>query len=296
MVDVVVVEVDGFLYQPEAQGPGVEIDVRLSVIHSGSDVVESEYARWHGVFPQAPTGNLVYQRTLRFLRARFQRGEYLGLHLTVGFLISLTGLFLFILIARQVVGQHSLTELDLAVYQWLHRNATVVGYSTWSVISSLGGGVAFLWIGLGMGILLVMRKHFLLLAGWVTALLGGGSLDYLLKHAFQRPRPENAADFLSSMSWSFPSGHTMGSVIGYGMLAYLIWVEFGRTREARQWTIALCGFMIIAVGLSRLYLGVHYLSDVLAGLCAGGLWLTACITGLEVARRLRKRAPVAPET
>ncbi len=231
-----------------------------------------------------------YQRVLRFLRARFRRGEYLGLHLTIGFLISLAGLLLFLLIARQVVGERSLTLLDLSVYQWLHRHATIVGYGTWSVISSLGSGPAFVWIGVGVAALLTIRKHYLLLAVWAIALLGGGGLDYLLKETFERPRPAAAMDFLTRFSWSFPSGHSMGSLIGYGMLAYVISVEFTTSREVRRWIIAFCAILVLAVGLSRLYLGVHYLSDVLAGFCAGGLWLTACITGLEVARRLRKRS------
>lgn len=233
-----------------------------------------------------------YQRFLRFLRNRVQRGEYLGLHLTVGFLISLTGLLLFLLIARQVVGQRELTKVDLAVYHWLRANATLLGYGTWSVVTALGGGASLFWLGTGMALLLAIRKRYLLLAGWATALLGGGVLDFALKQAFQRPRPENAMDFLTQISWSFPSGHSMGSLITYGMLAYVLGIEFIPNRDHRKWVIAGCAFMVIAIGVSRLYLGVHYLSDVLGGFAAGGLWLTACITGLEVARRLRKsRAP-----
>jgi undecaprenyl-diphosphatase len=230
-----------------------------------------------------------YQRFLRFLRARFQRGEYLGLHLTVGFLISLAGLLLFALIARQVVGQRALTQLDLSFYHWLHDNATLPGYSTWSVITALGGGMSIFWIGTGIGLILALRRRYFLLAGWATALLGGGVFDFLLKQAFARPRPQRAMEFLEQVSWSFPSGHSMGSLIAYGMLGYVISVEFTRSREARRWVIAACALMVIAVGLSRMYLGVHYLSDVLGGFCAGSLWLAACITGLEVARRLGRK-------
>lgn len=237
-----------------------------------------------------------YQRLLRFLRNRIQRGEYLGLHLTVGFLISLAGLFLFILIARQVVGQRELTKVDFSVYHWLRANATLLGYGAWSVVTSLGGGASIFSIGTGMALLLAIRRRYLLLAGWATALLGGGLLDFALKQAFQRPRPENAMDFLTEISWSFPSGHSMGSLIAYGMLAYVISTEFVTRRDARKWVIAACAFMVIAIGVSRMYLGVHYLSDVLGGFAAGGLWLTACITGLEVARRLRKTTRIPRET
>lgn len=232
-----------------------------------------------------------YQRALRFLRARFARGEYLGLHLTVGFLISLGALLLFGLIARQVVGERSLTRIDLAVNHWFRDHATIEGYRIWSVFSQLGGGDSIFVIGLGIALLLALRRRVVLLGGWALALLGAGILDFALKEAFQRPRPELAMTFLTRLSWSFPSGHSMGSLLAFGMLAYVISVEFTESREVRRWVIAACAWMVLAVGLSRMYLGVHYLSDVLAGFCFGGLWLTVCITGLEVARRLRKRAP-----
>ncbi len=230
-------------------------------------------------------------RLVRFLRARFKRGEYLGLHLTIGFLISGAALLLFGLIARQVVNQSALTRVDLAVYQWFQDNATINGYRTWSLISQLGGGESIFWIGVGVAIILAVRRRRLVLGGWATALLGGGLLDIGLKAVFQRPRPEDADIFLGQFSWSFPSGHSLGSLIGYGMLAYVASTEFTESPVTRRWIIAACAWMVLAVGISRMYLGVHYLSDVLAGFSVGGLWLTACITGLEVARRLRKRAP-----
>jgi len=156
-------------------------------------------------------------------------------------------------------------------------------------VSALGGGPAILVIGIGVGLLVALRRHFLLLAGWLTALVGGALLDVGLKLAFRRPRPETAVDFLSTLSWSFPSGHTMGSLIAYGMLAYILVVEFTGSPAGRRAAVLGCAVMALAVGISRLYLGVHYFSDVLGGFAAGGLWLTACISGLEVARRLRKR-------
>lgn len=211
-----------------------------------------------------------------------------------GALIGLAGLGLFLWIAHQVSGQGGLTRLDQSAYQWLRDRATPFGYGSWGVVSQLGGGAAIFWIGAGMALLLAIRRRFLLLAGWAIALIGGGGLDYLLKRAFQRPRPEPASEILATLSWSFPSGHSMASLIAYGMLAYLIWIEFTTSRGARQGAVLACAAMILAVGFSRLYLGVHYLSDVLGGFSAGGLWLTACISGLEIARRLKPQAPLGP--
>ena len=85
----------------------------------------------------------------------------------------------------------------------------------------------------------------------------------------------------------------MGSLIGYGMLAYVLAVLWIYRRSA-QFSVALgAALLIVAIGLSRLYLGVHYFSDVVGGYAAGLLWLSACISGLEVARRWRGGAPPA---
>lgn len=85
-------------------------------------------------------------------------------------------------------------------------------------------------------------------------------------------------------TWAFPRGHAMVSLVVYGMLAYLLITSL-RSSALRLLTIAVAGSLIISIGASRLYLGVHYFADVLAGYAAGAVWLTACVTGLEVARR-----------
>ncbi|HKO15135.1 MAG TPA: phosphatase PAP2 family protein [Gemmatimonadaceae bacterium] len=104
---------------------------------------------------------------------------------------------------------------------------------------------------------------------------------------FQRPRPPGAARFLHGASFSFPSGHALGSVIGFGMLAYLLAGFWSPARRHRFLVAATADLLVLAIGLSRLYLVVHYLSDVIAGYAAGLVWLAACITGVEIALRQR---------
>jgi membrane-associated phospholipid phosphatase len=235
-----------------------------------------------------------YPRLTRFLAARFQRGEYLGLHLTVGLLICIVGLFSFARIAVAVVRQDAITQLDVQVQDFLHSHGTLFGYGFWSVITTLGAGVTLTILGVGVAVLLVIRRRWVVLAGWAAAILGGGLLDGVLKIAFRRQRPETAMDFLSRMSWSFPSGHSLGSLVTYGMLAYLIILAL---KGRQRWQIsAMVGalLLILSIGFSRLYLGVHYFSDVVGGYSAGALWLSACISGLEVSRRIKGKTPVEP--
>lgn len=226
-----------------------------------------------------------YPRALTFVAARFARGEYLGLHVTIGFVISLAGLWLFGGITEDVIHHDPLTQFDVALLNWLHAHATPAGYAISNAISLLGSPVTMTVLALGAGLLLAVRRQWILLGGWVAAFAGGGLLNEVLKLMIRRPRPPYAAAVLHHSSWSFPSGHAMGSAIGYGMLAYVLVVLWIHRRNAQVSVVLGAALLIVAIGLSRLYLGVHYFSDVVGGYAAGVLWLSACVSGLEVARR-----------
>jgi membrane-associated phospholipid phosphatase len=124
-------------------------------------------------------------------------------------------------------------------------------------------------------------------AAWLAAFGGAGLLTIVLKNLIRRPRPAAATEFLYDTTFSFPSGHALGSLVGYGMLAYVVgstWVESRRDRLRLAIATAV---LVIAIGLSRLYLGVHYFSEVVAGYAVGVLWLSVCMSGLQVAQRRR---------
>jgi undecaprenyl-diphosphatase len=112
---------------------------------------------------------------------------------------------------------------------------------------------------------------------------GGSALCTTLKMIFQRGRPETATEFITHQTWSFPSGHAMNSLIGYGFMAYLL-LERTHDRRARAAIVAATALLVGIVGFSRLYLAVHYLSDVIAGFLAGATWLLVCIGGYRFAR------------
>ena len=88
----------------------------------------------------------------------------------------------------------------------------------------------------------------------------------------------------------------MGPLVVYGMLAYLLVVFWTERRRTRLTIALIAALLTVAIGVSRLYLGVHYFSDVVAGYAAGLLWLSACITGLEIARRQRGAAPSSDQS
>jgi undecaprenyl-diphosphatase len=226
-----------------------------------------------------------FPRVCAFLKQRFARRQYLGLHLTIGFAICLAGLWVLAGITEDVVTRDAITRFDPMLLEWLRAHSTPLGDRVFSAISLLGSPLAMAIIALAVGIWLIMQREWTVLAVWLIAMVGGQVLAMAFKLVIQRPRPPGAAAFLHNMSWSFPSGHAMGSLIGYGMLSYLaiiLWVH------RRGWQIAIAVgaiVLVLLIGLSRLYLGVHYFSDVMAGYSGAVLWLSACISALEVVRR-----------
>ena len=123
-------------------------------------------------------------------------------------------------------------------------------------------------------------------------LIGSTLLNQALKFAIQRPRPDVSLRLVDIGGFSFPSGHSMAAMAFFGLLVWLVWHGV-RSRAARIGLVAALCAMICAVGFSRVYLGVHYASDVLAGFCASLVWLTAYtkVAGpmLSLARPPRRR-------
>ena len=245
------------------------------------DAVTERVSRYWRLFCDRHPG------TARFIAARFIRGEYLGLHLTVGFLVSLAGLWLFAGVTEDVVHHDPLTNFDLALATWIRAHATPLGDRIFTLVSLIGSPLAMAVVGVGGALLITVRRKWLVLAAWIAAFAGAGLLSLILKIIIRRPRPAGAEAFLHGETFSFPSGHALGSLVGYGMLAYVIgstWIESvgGPFRLVIATTV-----LVVAIGISRLYLGVHYFSDVVAGYAVGILWLSACISGLQVAERRR---------
>ena len=176
-------------------------------------------------------------------------------------------------------------SLDLSVLHWVHHHVTPAGVAMFTEISRLGSPVAMGILAVLGAAALAFERRWALLSGWLGAFIGAAVLDTSLKYLIRRPRPPHAAAVLAHTTWSFPSGHALGSLVGFGMLAYLLVVLGTHERRMQRAIVALAAVLVIAVGVSRLYLGVHYFTDVLGGYVVGGLWLGTIVLLLECARR-----------
>jgi membrane-associated phospholipid phosphatase len=174
-----------------------------------------------------------YPRAWAFATARIAPGAYLGLHLTLGFLACLAALWLFGGVTEDVVHHDPLTVFDLSLLQTLRAHATPTGDGVFVAISLIGSPISMAVVAFAGAVRLATRRAWVLLGGWAAAFVGAAVLAEALKLVIHRPRPTGAAAFLHGASFSFPSGHSLGSLVGYGMLAYLLVItQPGRRRQA----------------------------------------------------------------
>jgi undecaprenyl-diphosphatase len=110
---------------------------------------------------------------------------------------------------------------------------------------------------------------------FVVVIAGSAAANYVLKAIFHRERP-SVHRLIEETGYSFPSGHSMGAFSMYATIAFLVWKHIP-TRAGRIWTIIACSFMILMIGTSRIYLGVHYPSDVIGSYLASGCWFTLAV-------------------
>ncbi len=216
------------------------------------------------------------------VRARLDSKSYLGLHLAAGFVVAAIALWLFGALLDAVLDDATLVRWDVATAAAVHGRVTPAGLTAFDAITQLGSPVVLGAIGaIGLVVLWRRRRRTMLIA-WAATFAGDALLAAVLKRAVHRTRPAYGAGYLHGHSFSFPSAHAMGSIAAYGVLAYALTRRPGRVP---RWAIyAAAALVVLLVGVSRVYLGVHYPSDVLGGFAAGAAWLAVCLTGEGIAR------------
>ena len=229
-----------------------------------------------------------FPRTWNFIGARLTAAGYLGIHFTVGLLLSIAALAAFTFVAYDVFRRERLVAVDREVITAVRGRVTEEFLPVFKTVTIMGNGETMLLLGLALLVFLAVRRKKALLIGWCAALLGGWLLESGLKLVFQRPRPSWAIVDLPS-SFSFPSGHALVSLVAYGMIGYLLWLAI-ESHRGKLAVVTGAILLITLIGFSRVYLGVHYFSDVMAGYAAGLTWLSALVSGLEVVRRKRLAA------
>lgn len=225
---------------------------------------------------------------LRFI-ARHVGSAYatFGIFLLSGAALAIGGTWAFSEVAERVRAGTT-QRFDDAVMRWIGHHQYPALQSVMLEITALGTGTVVAMIVFVAGMFLWLNRHRHSAVLLVVATLGGLVLDALLKIGFNRPRPQIFTWGTRVVSSSFPSGHAMSSIVVYGTVAYLA-ARLQQNFASRAATMIFAGVIIIAISSSRLYLGVHYPSDVLAGLIIGLAWAAFCMAVLEAAQLYAKR-------
>ena len=208
---------------------------------------------------------------------------YLGLHLTLGLLVA-GAVVVFVGLAEEALAGGEIARFDVAFARALHDEKSPAWERFFSSVSWFGSTGVLATATAGVAIVLLANRRNVLAVGWLAAQGGGALLNRTLKETFERTRPEFADPLLASSSWSFPSGHAMGTFIFFGLGCYLL------LRERPSWTasgvaLGLAISWCLVMAFSRLYLGVHFASDVIAGFLGGAAWIAVCASAFEVIRR-----------
>ncbi|MBO8172906.1 MAG: phosphatase PAP2 family protein [Bacillaceae bacterium] len=190
-------------------------------------------------------------------------------------LLVIISLILFTLLAYQVTQNPSPNDLDLLAWEWVQSISNEFLTGIFLIITYLGESwlVASLLI-LSLIIFLAVRKEKWPAFVLALSVLGGLGLNTALKAYFERARP--AWKLIEADGYSFPSGHAMVAWYFYGFLAYLWWDTLRREGKNAWWIPVVALIIIILMGFSRVYLGVHYFTDILGGFLAGLAWFLIC--------------------
>ena len=215
----------------------------------------------------------------------------LGIFLVGGIIVAAIGTFLFAELAEHVMAG-STQAFDEAALRWIGEHHSPALDNAMLEITSLGTSVVVTMIVCVSGLFLALTKHKYSALLLLVATVGGMVLDTVLKFQFGRPRPSVFTWGTHAAMSSFPSGHAMSATIVYSTVAYLA-ARLQKRLWARWATMLLAAVFIVLIAISRMYLGVHYPSDVLAGAIIGLAWAAFCMATLEAIQRFGQRQ--APE-
>lgn len=198
-----------------------------------------------------------------------QLGQRILKRLTLALCVAVGLMVVFVWIAKEMVEGRT-TTFDRAISLGLAEHHSAWWDAWMRAATTMGEIWMILVLVCGVAVWAFARKYAKLAVVLLVVNACSAGLNVALKHSFRRARPTLLDKFIAPDSYSFPSGHAMGSMVAYGMIAWVI----GRMHpKLRAPAYIVAAFLITNIGLSRVYLGVHWFTDILAGFAAGGIML-----------------------
>lgn len=207
-------------------------------------------------------------------------------HRLLGSALALTLLLLFSGLATELLEQE-LALFDAMIFAWVRSFQSPGMTVLMRAMTELGSPLVIAGLALLGGLTLYRRGQRIAPIAVLVSLLGGWLWDLMLKLQYQRPRPPGPW-LVHASGYSFPSGHAVIAVAFYGVLAYYL-TRPPLAGERHLAALIVSVLVVMLIGISRIYLGVHYPSDVLAGWAVGGVWASLCVMGAAAIRDRRER-------
>src|ERR1035437_4414746 len=219
-------------------------------------------------------------RLKAFLKKRLKRNVFTGLPLSIIIIIFLILLGTFVGITESIVNSSPMIRFDNSFANFIYQLRTPFLAQFFYAITNFANQITVIILGAIALIYLYLKKELAYLYALILVFLGTEASVYLIKILINRSRPIADIAYYIETSPSFPSGHSAIAIAFFGFVTYyLVCHIVGKNKKA---ILILLGTLLIAlIGFSRLYLGVHFLSDVLGGFMIGGLWLVVGITFRE---------------
>ena len=211
----------------------------------------------------------------------------LALRLALGFGAIVLGASAFAEIAEALHAEAALGAADQALAVALRTSVPAAALPGFAWLTRLADPATLTVLCIAVAAALVRARRRWLAFGWVAAVAGNALLNFTLKQVFARVRPLHDDAIVLAHGFSFPSGHSSGAVVAYGMLAYVA-MRFVPPRWHLAMLLAAVG-LAFSIGASRMFLRVHFASDVIAGFASGSTWLAVCIASIELTRWYARR-------
>lgn len=225
-------------------------------------------------------------KTWEFVKGRFSAGEWYGLNLTIALVLFVLTLFSFGEVVEDLMDKETLFYLDFRVRALVEETISPEIIRFMVDITNIGGVyLAILTVSIIALYLLYKRCWWKLFAFFLVA-GGGETILIILKILFHRPRP--MPQLVAAHGYSFPSGHAFSAMTIYGFLIYLTW-KMGGSTLLRIIILSAFTLLIFLIGISRIYLNVHYLTDILGGYASGLAWLIFCVVIVSIVQQYYKR-------
>jgi membrane-associated phospholipid phosphatase len=232
-----------------------------------------------------------YRGQIEFLVRRLKPEGAFGLSFTVGLAALAVSVWIFGGVLHDVLAHEEIALIDAPIVSYIAIHRLPWLTKCMESITYLGSAALLTAVVIAGSLCMRFRtgswRPLLLLA---SAAVGAVALDTVLKFAIARPRPATEWMVASAVGWAFPSGHTTESTSVYGALAYLI-AETQATWRSKVQLLAFALMVVFLIGISRIYLGVHWPTDVMSGWALGVAWLAVVFTSSSTVETVRADAP-----